>query len=121
MKPLPGKFSPGALVNVTPGHSSFANNTLNVFDKSSRNILNGLNQVSTNRSQLTTEHTPEMSTMLINHAGEGKPNIIVDELTKDDGIKYRGTFDSMTRDTRITLFQALITPDEFRYPLMLEL
>lgn len=42
--------------------------------------------------------------MLINHAGEGKPNIIVDELKKDDGIKYRGTFDSMTRDTRITLF-----------------
>ena len=91
---------------MTPGHSSFAYDTLNVFDKSSRNILNGLNHTSTNRSQFISEHiqSSEMSTMLINHAGEGKPNIIVDELKKDDGIKYRGTFDSMTRDTRITLF-----------------
>jgi hypothetical protein len=51
------------------------------------------------------------STMLINHEGKGKPDIVVDELTRDDGIRYKGTFDSMSRETRVTLFQALITPD----------
>ena len=59
--------------------------------------------------------------MLIEHAGWGKPNVIVDTLTRDEGIRYKGTFDSMSRLNRTTLFQALITPDEFRYPLMLEL
>jgi hypothetical protein len=44
------------------------------------------------------------STMLINHEGEGKPDIVVDELTRDDGIRYKGTFDSMSRETRVTLF-----------------
>ena len=45
--------------------------------------------------------------------GNSKPDILVDELSKDEGIKYRGTFDSMNRQNRTTLFQALITPDEF--------
>jgi hypothetical protein len=53
--------------------------------------------------------------------GIGKPGIVVDELTHDEGIKYKGTFDSISRENRITLFQALITPDEVRYPLMLEI
>jgi len=59
--------------------------------------------------------------MLIEHAGNGKPDVVVDTLTRDEGIKYKGTFDSMSRQNRTCLFQALITPDEFRYPLMLEL
>lgn len=42
--------------------------------------------------------------MLIDHAGEGKPDIVVDELTRDEGIKYKGTFDSISRENRQTLF-----------------
>lgn len=42
--------------------------------------------------------------MLIDHAGLGKPNIIVDELTHDDGIKYKGTIESLNRNNRITLY-----------------
>ena len=64
---------------------------------------------------------PLSNTMLISHEGRGKPDIVVDELTRDDGIRYKGTFDSMSRETRVTLFQALITPDQFKYPLMLEI
>ena len=49
--------------------------------------------------------------MLVDHLGLGKPDIIVDELTHDQGIRYKGTFDSLKRENRVTLFQALITPE----------
>ena len=43
--------------------------------------------------------------MLIDHiGGNGKPDLIVDELSRDEGIKYKGTFDSMNRTNRATLF-----------------
>ena len=61
------------------------------------------------------DHIPQYGTNAI------KPDVLVDELTRDEGIKYKGTFDSMNRTNRTALFQALITPDEFRYPLMLEI
>lgn len=85
-------------------------------------MLNNLNKDSTRQSNLSKSHNQSSQVMLIDHVGgRGKPDLLVDELSRDEGIKYKGTFDSMNRTNRTTLFQALITPDEFRYPLMLEL
>ena len=52
----------------------------------------------------------------------GRPNIKVESLDQDEGIVYKGTFDSQKRrNTRITLYSARITPDETNVPLQLQL
>jgi predicted lipoprotein len=35
----------------------------------------------------------------------------VDALHQDSGIKYTGTFESVKRDTRVTLYRAKVSPD----------
>lgn len=79
---------------------------MNVFDKS-KHFFDALNQDS--QSIFTTAAS-----------FPNKP-LVVDVLSQDDGIRYKGTFDSLSRQNRVTLFQALIKPDEFEFPRMVEL
>jgi hypothetical protein len=117
---------PSSLLNISPGQNS--SGAANVFDLESKQQLtrelnkNSTRQLGKHGSARRSSHRVEPSfPVLINYAGSGKPDLVVDDLGHDEGIKYKGTFASMTRQTRKTLFQALITPDSMSHPLMLEL
>ena len=52
---------------------------------------------------------------------QSKPDVIVDQLTHDEGIKFNGTFESMKRNQRVKIFESVITPDEQNQNLLIEL
>lgn len=64
------------------------------------------------RSTRHTTHFDKTGTTFLQRPTEGgKPDYNVDSLPHDSGIKFNGTFASMKRTGRITLYKAKIAPD----------
>ena len=88
-----------------------------------------LNINSANLTQSSKFHAPSVSSYSVTNSsyllgqstafGGRKPNIRVEPLDLDEGIKYLGTFDSQKRNGRVTIYSAKITPDETNVPLQL--
>jgi hypothetical protein len=125
LAPLSVKISDGELKNISP---SFRQNSYNEMlsqqNKTSRNKF--LSQKNTTQWLSSNSNNKFIEPLNKTSRQSSKPVLVSNQLTHDyllhdRGIAFDGTFDSMRRTGRITIYRAKIAPDGLNTTLMLEL